>query len=505
MALPVRCLHLLQIALVALLFLVPFALASQGDRSTEYTACVASCASDACGPEPVDDGTAEPMALPWILRATRWSCLDNCKYHCTHRVTNDAYDRVRHIRDAAQATVDAAIELDATSESGYVVSMAERRARVEELVQAQLAKLRPVQKQMVQYHGKWVFIRVLGCQEPMSVLFSLLNLYVHVKAFLMLRKTLPDLFPLKVVYILHTLVSANAWIWSAVFHARDKDLTERLDYSSAGAVILSGFFFTICRLFRLAPGTQAFSRFTKLCGVALLLHIIYLSIGRFDYSYNMTANVLVGMSHNILWLVYSLWPKTFPNDAMANRYQTSRAALRASKPPSALAASSGGSPPPPALASISPPSTSRKARRQLQLILGLTTAATMLELLDFPPLLRALDAHALWHLATVPLTSMWYTWLADDARECVSSGWWIGEALVGKGAEMAQGAATAIERLREGLASVLRGRAASFASSIELNSLTQKLNGFAGFGNGSVSGSEREREKIKEMEDRGLV
>ena len=32
----------------------------------------------------------------------------------------------------------------------------------------------------------------------------------------------------------------------------------------------------------------------------------------------------------------------------------------------------------------------------------------LLELLDFPPLLLAVDAHALWHLSTVPLPLLWY-------------------------------------------------------------------------------------------------
>ena len=32
----------------------------------------------------------------------------------------------------------------------------------------------------------------------------------------------------------------------------------------------------------------------------------------------------------------------------------------------------------------------------------------LLELLDFPPLLWVVDAHALWHLSTVPLPLLWY-------------------------------------------------------------------------------------------------
>ena len=34
-----------------------------------------------------------------------------------------------------------------------------------------------------------------------------------------------------------------------------------------------------------------------------------------------------------------------------------------------------------------------------------------LELLDFPPLFWTLDAHALWHLSTVPIPLLWYRYV----------------------------------------------------------------------------------------------
>lgn len=42
--------------------------------------------------------------------------------------------------------------------------------------------------------------------------------------------------------------------------------------------------------------------------------------------------------------------------------------------------------------------------------------AMLLEIFDFPPLLGVLDAHSLWHAATVPLTLIWWGFIADDAR-----------------------------------------------------------------------------------------
>jgi hypothetical protein len=42
--------------------------------------------------------------------------------------------------------------------------------------------------------------------------------------------------------------------------------------------------------------------------------------------------------------------------------------------------------------------------------------ASLLELLDFPPLAGLLDAHALWHAATPAVTFGWYAFLAEDCR-----------------------------------------------------------------------------------------
>lgn len=397
--------------------------ASQGDRSPEYQKCVDSCDRDSClVGKNWDDGTAKATILPMVLRMTFWTCLDDCKYHCTHRVTNEAHERVTHIRQDALKTIESA-----SAKNGW--SRAEQRRLVGEMVQGKLAELRPVQKEMVQYHGKWVFIRLFGAQEPLSVLFSIANFYVHLTALDTLRKQVPDAFPLKLVYILHALVSCFAWLWSAIFHTRDKPFTERMDYFSAGAVVLGGLFYAICRLWRIAPGSVAFKILVRTFGGALTLHILYLSFGRFDYSYNMKANILVGISNSLLWLTYSFKPEIFSSSSQPNgRFDRLRSSPHVSSGSIAHIHHNGGSPPVPvSTPNPLPPSSSRKGRRQLQLILALLWLATLLEVLDFPPIWRALDAHALWHAATVPIARMWYSWLIEDARECTSTGFWIGD------------------------------------------------------------------------------
>ena len=39
------------------------------------------------------------------------------------------------------------------------------------------------------------------------------------------------------VWIGYGIVSLNAWLWSTIFHSRDVDLTEKMDYFSAFSIV----------------------------------------------------------------------------------------------------------------------------------------------------------------------------------------------------------------------------------------------------------------------------
>ena len=41
----------------------------------------------------------------------------------------------------------------------------------------------------------------------------------------------------------------------------------------------------------------------------------------------------------------------------------------------------------------------------------------LLELMDFPPLLWAVDAHALWHLSTIPIPLLWYRYVSCSTTQ----------------------------------------------------------------------------------------
>jgi post-GPI attachment to proteins factor 3 len=157
-------------------------------------------------------------------------------------------------------------------------------------------------------------------------------------------------------------------------------------------MILFALYFTIVRLFHLYPvyldtTPRSFYAWTLLCLVAYLAHVTYLSVlPRFNYSYNIIANVVLGVLHNILWLSFSL-PSSL---SLLRRFRGRSKTYR-------------------------PWYASQAARG-----VALSTAATFLELFDFPPWWRTVDAHSLWHLATVPLAVLWYDFLINDALD---SGW----------------------------------------------------------------------------------
>ena len=73
---------------------------------------------------------------------------------------------------------------------------------------------------MEQYYGKWPFWRYAGMQEPASVVFSIVNLLMHVLGLDWLRRGVHPAHPMKPFYLTWAYLSINAWVWSAVFHTR---------------------------------------------------------------------------------------------------------------------------------------------------------------------------------------------------------------------------------------------------------------------------------------------
>jgi hypothetical protein len=225
----------------------------------------------------------------------------------------------------------------------------------------------PYMQPVLQFHGKWPFYRFMGMQEPFSVVFSLFNYIAHDWGMTQLREKLPASYPLRKYYMMFGYFGLASWLFSMIFHTRDFLVTEKLDYFAAGASVLYGLYYTPIRIFRLdrkdAMKQSVLRIWTTFCILLYTLHVSYLTLWSWDYTYNMAANVAVGVVHNLLWGAFS--------------YVQYRKVGR--------------------LWAVWP-----------GLIVAWIITVMSLELLDFPPWGGMIDAHSLWHLGTVGPTIWWY-------------------------------------------------------------------------------------------------
>ncbi|KAK6166706.1 hypothetical protein SNE40_023340 [Patella caerulea] len=284
---------------------------SIGDRSYRFMKCLIGCTTINCS-KPHDFLAKQPLHL----KVLQWDCESECRYSCMW------------------STVDA-FEKDGLK--------------------------------IPQFNGKWPFIRLFGIQEPASVLFSTFNAMCCLGIFYFRRKISPNV-PMYYVWHIVSLVSLNAWIWSIVFHTRDTDITEKLDYYFAFSIVCCNIWSFMCRYF----GTNSWYKtgiFTTIIITIYLYHIYYLHYIDMDYGYNVTVNITLGILNTILWSIWSLY--------------------RIKKQPYLW--------------------------KCLLAILAVPMLL-LLELFDFPPIYWCLDAHALWHAGTVPFALMWISFIVDDCR-----------------------------------------------------------------------------------------
>ncbi|XP_048127444.1 post-GPI attachment to proteins factor 3-like isoform X1 [Rhodamnia argentea] len=324
------------VLLLALAGLVGFLDASAGDADHLYKSCVekceqSGCVGDQCFQHCKFSSDGKPVDGPWYmqeplyLRWKQWDCRSDCRYHCM-------------------------------------------LAREEERM--------TLGGKPVKYHGKWPFLRVNGIQEPVSVALSALNLAVQfhgwLSFFILLYYKLP-LRPDKKTYYEYTglwhtygILSMNSWFWSAVFHSRDVEWTERLDYSSA--VALLGFSLILALLRALNVRDEA-SRvmFSAPLIAFVTTHILYLNFYQFDYGWNMKVCVVMGIAQLLIW---AIWAGV----------------------------------------------TRHPSRWKLWVVVVGGGLAMLLEIYDFPPYMGFVDAHALWHATTIPLSYLWWSFIRDDAE-----------------------------------------------------------------------------------------
>jgi hypothetical protein len=224
------------------------------------------------------------------------------------------------------------------------------------------------------YHGKWPFTRIIGAQEIASVIFSMGNLLAHAHNLLLYARLAQTLhftqqqYPYLWLWPVYSLASINAWLWSSVFHTRDTKVTEKFDYFSADILVAVGFFTATVRTLGLKPIVAQVVA-GLLIASGLLQHVYFMAFVKFDYGYNMKVCISVGVLTALGWVVWATYVK-------------------------------------------------HPARKLVYQFMVLVHLAMLLEVLDFPPIFWLLDAHALWHAATIPLTYLWYKFVAEDMQWC---------------------------------------------------------------------------------------
>lgn len=310
--------------------------ASEGDDHPIYMSCVEQCEKTGCVGEKCFqhckfsfDGV--PIDGPWYRqeplyqRWKQWDCQSHCRYEC-------------------------------------MISLEKDRERLGELP--------------LKYHGKWPLQRVYGIEEPVSVAFSALNLAMQfhgwVSFFILVNYKFP-LKPSKRTYYEYTglmhiygVLSMNSWLWSAVFHSRNVELTERLDLSSAVALIGFSLILAIFRSFNVTLEAARVMISAPLIAF-VTTHILYLNFYQLDHGLN--KKVSLGMSI-ITLLVWAFW-------ASSSRHPS---------------------------------------RWKLWAVVICSVFSALLEIYDFPPFWGFVDAHALWHATTIPLTFFWWSFIKDDAE-----------------------------------------------------------------------------------------
>lgn len=223
---------------------------------------------------------------------------------------------------------------------------------------------------VLQYNGRWPFLRWFGAENPASVVFSLANAVPHLVA--LFSSKWPSYF-MSPWLAMYPLVGINAWLCSAVFHTREVAFTTNLDYVSALLLLSYACFLALRRL--VGPVENGKMGLSATVNTAFVLALAAVGVqvwrmlqGQVSYDQHMNICIALGVVHTACWVIWYIQHRSRPY----------------------------------AIAGI--------------LLQCYFAAAAMLELFDFPPVLLLFDAHAIWHLLTVPVGFYWYKFWSDDAH-----------------------------------------------------------------------------------------
>lgn len=324
---------------------------SVGDGLPEYKSCVTDCESSVCKAKSPSREFSQNSVNPISGFLFGWDCSLDCGYKCQQLVT------AARVRDG---------------------------------------------EEVVQFNGKWPFVRVWGITELFSTLFSLGNFYVNninlkkLRFYMNLNSSDPQKVTILRQFMILVLVNLFGWTCSAVFHIRDTPFTETMDYLGAGAIVMANFNAVCVRFFNLHLNKNQKQRKLFQYGLIFVLLIHYTRLyNSWDYEYNMTFNVVIGLLAAGFWISHSVLVffrcsnGTLATDSI---YIAPYEAKIVNKLRYIGVSNSYWVPLIPVV---------------LNLFLILSVS---LELLDFVPWFLLIDAHSLWHACTILPPLIWHDW-----------------------------------------------------------------------------------------------
>ncbi|KAK6459853.1 Per1-like protein, partial [Scheffersomyces coipomensis] len=330
---------------VAILF--ESACASVGDRLIDFQSCVQQCITF------IEADFKNPRFDIYSPLRALWSLEKNCNYKCQQLITD-----IRLSRD----------------------------------------------EPMVQFYGKWPFIRMFGIQEFYSTIFSIANFYVNYKNFykvlLQVRKNKKEnggigntnVYAVMLGQFLNLIiVSLIGWTFSTIFHIYDNNITETLDYFGASAIIITSFNCVFIRYFALFKRPVALRIWQLMMLTIYIIHCLRLYL-HWDYDYNTNFNLVIGIFTILLWVFHS-----FSNYRQFKRryiiYNNSIQLL------------------PFETKIIKRINMSVRLIPLLPVFLnGWMILGMLFEIFEFTPWHRLIDGHSLWHLFTIFPPIIWYDW-----------------------------------------------------------------------------------------------
>ena len=187
-------------------------------------------------------------------------------------------------------------------------------------------------------------------------------------------------------WLVNAAINANAWLWSAVFHARDTRWTEFMDYTSANLLMFSALYCVLVRTFELDNRRSAGLFFAFFVWLASHVWMVNnppdRSVESYRWEVNMRVMMTIAVAH---WAIVLPW-------AYGCRLRR------------------GG------FGSGNRRRLSHPGRHSLALFAILWHLAALAEVFDFPPIWGYLDSHALWHCGTPHCIWLWYRFLKEDLR-----------------------------------------------------------------------------------------